>query len=201
MRFLFRWQHVEPASRLTGLDGLREVVAMLDGFELAAGAWERHVLAGAARSLRAVDARHAVPRRRSGWARLSPVARRKRRAASARARDADRAVPARARTPRGGRCGRTATTRRSSEAARASSRVLRSRGASFFADLASACGLDADQLRAGARRTGRVRARDVRRILRPARARVGGARPSGASRRRSNFAGRWTAIARQRRTA
>ena len=44
MRFLFRWQHVETSSRLTGLDGLREVVAALDGYELAAAAWERAVL-------------------------------------------------------------------------------------------------------------------------------------------------------------
>ena len=44
MRFLFRWQHVETSSRLTGLEGLREVVAGLDGYELAAGAWERAVL-------------------------------------------------------------------------------------------------------------------------------------------------------------
>ena len=44
MRFLFRWQHVEPSTRLAGLDGLREVLAALDGFELAAGAWESRVL-------------------------------------------------------------------------------------------------------------------------------------------------------------
>ena len=44
MRFLFAWQHLEPATRLTGLDGLREVLGGLDGFELAAGAWERTVL-------------------------------------------------------------------------------------------------------------------------------------------------------------
>jgi len=44
MRFLFTWQHVHPDVRLTGLDGLREVVALLDGFELPAGAWERAVL-------------------------------------------------------------------------------------------------------------------------------------------------------------
>jgi ATP-dependent Lhr-like helicase len=44
MRFLFRWQHVEPSSRLKDLDGLREVVSALDGFELPAGAWERSVL-------------------------------------------------------------------------------------------------------------------------------------------------------------
>jgi ATP-dependent Lhr-like helicase len=46
MQFLFKWQHVDPADRLTGVDGLREVVTMLDGFELAGGAWERTVLPG-----------------------------------------------------------------------------------------------------------------------------------------------------------
>jgi ATP-dependent Lhr-like helicase len=46
MRFLFAWQHVAPASRLKGIDGLREAIATLDGFELAAGAWERAVLPG-----------------------------------------------------------------------------------------------------------------------------------------------------------
>jgi ATP-dependent Lhr-like helicase len=44
MRFLFAWQHVTPAHRLTGLEGLRAIVAQLDGVELAAAAWERHVL-------------------------------------------------------------------------------------------------------------------------------------------------------------
>jgi ATP-dependent Lhr-like helicase len=44
MRFLFSWQHVDPPDRLTGIDGLREAMELLDGFELAAGAWERAVL-------------------------------------------------------------------------------------------------------------------------------------------------------------
>jgi ATP-dependent Lhr-like helicase len=44
MRFLFSWQHLEPSTRLAGIDGLREALAGLDGFELAAGAWERTVL-------------------------------------------------------------------------------------------------------------------------------------------------------------
>jgi ATP-dependent Lhr-like helicase len=43
-RFLFAWQHVDAASRLTGAEGLRAVVARLDGFELPARAWERSVL-------------------------------------------------------------------------------------------------------------------------------------------------------------
>jgi ATP-dependent Lhr-like helicase len=44
MRFLFAWHHVLPAERLTGIDGLRAIVALLDGFEVAAAAWERAVL-------------------------------------------------------------------------------------------------------------------------------------------------------------
>jgi ATP-dependent Lhr-like helicase len=45
MRFLFAWQHVEPSCRLTGIEGLREVLAQLDGAEAPARAWERDVLA------------------------------------------------------------------------------------------------------------------------------------------------------------
>jgi ATP-dependent Lhr-like helicase len=44
MRFLFAWQHVTPSSRLTGIDGVYEVIKQLDGFEIAANAWERHIL-------------------------------------------------------------------------------------------------------------------------------------------------------------
>src|SRR5205814_4144183 len=44
MRFLFAWQHAAPSARLTGIDGLRAVIAQLDGYEIAANAWERYVL-------------------------------------------------------------------------------------------------------------------------------------------------------------
>ncbi len=44
MRFLFRWQHVDPTTRLTGTDGLREILAVLDGYEVVGNAWERAVL-------------------------------------------------------------------------------------------------------------------------------------------------------------
>jgi ATP-dependent Lhr-like helicase len=44
MRFLFEWQHLTPSSRLRGVDGVRAVINQLDGFELAADAWDRHVL-------------------------------------------------------------------------------------------------------------------------------------------------------------
>ena len=44
VRFLFEWQHVAAPSKLTGIDGLLHVIRKLDGFELAAGAWESTVL-------------------------------------------------------------------------------------------------------------------------------------------------------------
>ena len=44
MRFLFTWHHVDDRTKLSGLDGVREAVALLDGFEMPAGAWERAVL-------------------------------------------------------------------------------------------------------------------------------------------------------------
>jgi ATP-dependent Lhr-like helicase len=43
-RFLFDWQHVADTAKLRGVDGLREILEQLDGFEIAASAWERFVL-------------------------------------------------------------------------------------------------------------------------------------------------------------
>ena len=44
MRFLFVWQHVQPTTQLHGRDGVRRIVAQLQGLELPAPAWERDVL-------------------------------------------------------------------------------------------------------------------------------------------------------------
>ena len=43
-RFLYRWQHVAPAARLHGVDGVLQVIRQLEGFEIPAAAWEMHVL-------------------------------------------------------------------------------------------------------------------------------------------------------------
>ena len=45
MRFLFRWQHVAPGTQVRGRAGLGAVIEQLQGFEAAAGAWERQILA------------------------------------------------------------------------------------------------------------------------------------------------------------
>jgi len=71
MRFLLTWQHVHPDVRLTGLDGLREVVALLDGFELPAGAWERAVLPARVQGYEPSSLDMLCLTGEVGWARLS----------------------------------------------------------------------------------------------------------------------------------
>ena len=44
MRFLLRWQHVAPGTQVEGRAGVVAVVEQLQGFEVAAGAWEPEVL-------------------------------------------------------------------------------------------------------------------------------------------------------------
>ena len=45
MRFLFRWQHVAPGTRVRGRAGLGAVLEQLQGYEAAAGTWEKQILA------------------------------------------------------------------------------------------------------------------------------------------------------------
>jgi ATP-dependent helicase Lhr and Lhr-like helicase len=45
LRFLLRWQHLAPGTRLHGAAGLAEVIGQLQGFHAAAGAWEPDLLA------------------------------------------------------------------------------------------------------------------------------------------------------------
>ena len=44
-RFLYRWQHLVPGSRLHGVDGTLQIVKQLQGYEISAAAWEPEVLA------------------------------------------------------------------------------------------------------------------------------------------------------------
>ncbi|MBC7858452.1 MAG: ATP-dependent DNA helicase, partial [Burkholderiaceae bacterium] len=44
LRFLFDWQHLTPDARLQGRDALPAVLAQLEGYEAAAGAWESELL-------------------------------------------------------------------------------------------------------------------------------------------------------------
>jgi len=44
-RFLHRWQHLVPGSRLHGVDGTLQIIKQLQGYEISAAAWEPEVLA------------------------------------------------------------------------------------------------------------------------------------------------------------
>ena len=44
VRFLLRWQHLEPNHQLWGEEGLLETIEQLQGFEAAAGVWESELL-------------------------------------------------------------------------------------------------------------------------------------------------------------
>ena len=193
MRFLFRWQYVEPSSRLTGIDGLREVVSSLDGYELAAGAWERHVLSTRVDRYEPSMLDMLCLSGEVAWTRLSPVVRDGGRVPSL--------VPA---TPVAlflrEHAAAWQTLRADgeepplSEFAQRVLSTLRARGASFFADLASACALDADQLRSAIGTlvaSGLVTSDGFSGL----RALVWAARGRPALHdRRTSFSGRWTAI-------
>ncbi|HEX6159180.1 MAG TPA: hypothetical protein VF111_03375 [Thermoanaerobaculia bacterium] len=71
MRFLFAWQHV--TQKLTGVDGLSEAVAMLDGFEVAASAWEKSVLPARIEGYEPSMLDMLCLTGEVGWARLSPA--------------------------------------------------------------------------------------------------------------------------------
>jgi ATP-dependent Lhr-like helicase len=193
MRFLFRWQHVESSSRLTGFDGLREAIAQLDGYELAAGAWERSVLPARMDRFEPSVLDMVCLSGEAAWARLSPSQRDN--------GDIPTLVPA---TPIALFLRAHASAWRTlraagedpplSETARDVLSVLRTRGASFFADLKSVCRLDADQLRQAIGTLvacGLVNSDGYSGL----RALVWASRGRPAQHdRRSNFAGRWTAI-------
>jgi ATP-dependent Lhr-like helicase len=71
-RFLFSWQHVAPAARLRGLEGLQTAVAQLDGFEAAAAAWERHILPARVAGYSPALLDTLTLSGEIGWARLTP---------------------------------------------------------------------------------------------------------------------------------
>jgi ATP-dependent Lhr-like helicase len=140
MRFLFAWQHVTPATALAGPDGVRAVIAQLDGLELPARAWERDVLPARVSGYDPALLDMLCLTGEVGWARLSsgptqvvgatPVALFLREHADA---WLSLAATAGERDPV------------SPDAERVLER-LETGGASFAADLAAACALDAERL-------------------------------------------------------
>ncbi len=172
MRFLFRWQHVAPGTRLHGRDGLATIVTQLHGLELPAPSWERSVLparverydpalldelcfAGVVAWGRfspiAELAPGARPRRRTAPTRVAPLALALRDALGPLLAARGAAASGAPAAPDAGALALAATSPtggvaagpRLSPAARQVLAVLQSDGASFLGDIASATGLDA----------------------------------------------------------
>jgi ATP-dependent Lhr-like helicase len=72
MRWLLRWQHVAPQSQLADERGLLEVVRQLQGFEIPANAWERHILAARVNKYEPAALDQLCLTGAVGWGRLSP---------------------------------------------------------------------------------------------------------------------------------
>jgi ATP-dependent helicase Lhr and Lhr-like helicase len=162
MRHLFAWQHVDTAKKLTGPDGLRAVLAQLDGLELPARAWERDVLPARLTDYQPSSLDVLCLTGDVGWARLSsgptqvvgatPIAlflREQADAWSALRADPMAGPPWNSTRSRPTDVGRDAKRPGETERSEAAERVLahlRTRGASFRHELASACGLSDDEI-------------------------------------------------------
>jgi ATP-dependent Lhr-like helicase len=149
MRFLFDWQHIAPGAQCTGIEGLRAVLAQLDGVELPARAWEREVLPARLDCYEPSMLDLLCLTGEAAWARLSsgptqvvgatPIALFLREHADAwmALRDPLTAAASREHPGAGFDRPETATVLEH----------LRSHGASFGHELTSACGLDPDAFR------------------------------------------------------
>jgi ATP-dependent helicase Lhr and Lhr-like helicase len=70
VRFLLRWQHVQAGTQLHGRDGVRQIIAQLQGLELPAPAWERDVLPARINLYDPADLEHLCLAGEVAWARL-----------------------------------------------------------------------------------------------------------------------------------
>jgi ATP-dependent Lhr-like helicase len=72
MRFLFRWQFVSPSTQRQGRAGVLHVIEQLQGFEIAAGAWEDAVLRARVEGYRPEWLDDACLSGQVVWGRLAP---------------------------------------------------------------------------------------------------------------------------------
>ncbi len=153
MRWLLRWQHVAPGSQVQGERATLDVLRQLQGFEIPASAWERHILG---RRISNYDPKwldQLCLTGAVGWGRLSPhpatlddTAAGKRRVIPTSVapitffvrEEADWMTPHRPAT--GNTPPDLSETRGLSEVARQVLDLLRQRGASFFADIVRGTG-------------------------------------------------------------
>jgi ATP-dependent Lhr-like helicase len=72
MQWLTRWQHVAPGTQLMGERGLLQVVRQMQGFEIPANAWERQIIARRVQNYDPEMLDHLCLTGAVGWGRLSP---------------------------------------------------------------------------------------------------------------------------------
>jgi ATP-dependent helicase Lhr and Lhr-like helicase len=72
MRFLVHWQHAAAEDQVKGAEGLAAVVEQLEGFELAAAAWEHDVLPARVADYGAEQIDRLCLSGRVAWGRLTP---------------------------------------------------------------------------------------------------------------------------------
>ncbi|MFL6698398.1 MAG: DNA glycosylase AlkZ-like family protein [Vitreoscilla sp.] len=74
VRFLFEWQHVANASRVSGPEALPAVLAQLEGFEAPASLWEAEVLPARVKDYASSWLDDLCTSGRTMWTRLRPLA-------------------------------------------------------------------------------------------------------------------------------
>src|SRR5260221_4322357 len=72
MRFLLQWHHLTPSTRLQGKTGVRQAISRLQGFELAASAWEREILSARVSDYRVSWLDELCLGGEVAWSRLTP---------------------------------------------------------------------------------------------------------------------------------
>ncbi|HEY5146796.1 MAG TPA: hypothetical protein VII82_08505, partial [Polyangiaceae bacterium] len=149
LRYLFERHHLAARTRAGGRAGLREAIGMLQGFEIAAAAWERDVLAPRVAGYRSEWLDELCLGGEVAWGRLSP---RRSAATSPTLGSTSRATPITIASRRdlGWLLAAVRTSGSAedpvSENARAAYDALRRRGALFPDDLALASGLTREDL-------------------------------------------------------
>ncbi|HKW37927.1 MAG TPA: helicase-related protein, partial [Burkholderiales bacterium] len=135
MRFLLHWQHVAEEARLAGIEGLAAAIEQLDGFELAAGAWEQDALPARVKDYAPEFIDRLCLSGRIAWGRITPAG------GSGKAPLRSSPVALMPREHAALWRGADAGTVELGSDARAVHDALRSRGASFFHELLAATGL------------------------------------------------------------
>ncbi|HVB68212.1 MAG TPA: helicase-related protein, partial [Acetobacteraceae bacterium] len=142
LRFLFAWQRVTPEERQEGPDAVAAAVALLEGFEAPANAWETELLPARVADYEPAWLDDHCLAGRIAWARLTPSAAAGRERAASPVRSTPIALLARRHAPLWALlAGSAEPVRQPGPWGQAVRDVLQAQGASFFDELVEATGL------------------------------------------------------------